>query len=162
MQNDPIAIRSANPHDASALVAMTRALAAYHGDAGMASVTAEDYRRDGFGERPLIWCWIAETAAGEPVGFVQLCQGYAAWRGSAILMVSNLYVDERLRGGGLGRRLLAVAARHTLEQGLPRLELHVAGRNPARDFYERVGFRILADLRCRIEGDELHRLAAHA
>ena len=158
----PFTIRPAVADDAATLVALTVALAAYHGNAAAAGLTAEDIRRDGFGRRPLIWFWIAEDAAGAPVGYIQLCQGYAAWRGHPILVVNNLYVDERLRGAGLGRRLLREAAAFALAAGIPRMELHVTESNPARHFYEAVGFRILPDLRCRIEDDGLARLAASA
>lgn len=158
----PFTIRPAVADDADTLVALTVALAAYHGSAAAATLTAEDVRRDGFGDRPLVWFWLATDAAGSAVGYVQLCQGYAAWIGRPILMVNNLYVDERLRGSGLGRRLLATVAAHALATGIPRIELHVVETNTARHFYEAVGFRILPDLRCRIGDEALARLAACA
>lgn len=158
-----IAIRPAVAADAQALVDLTAALAAYHGKPGAATLTASDIRRDGFGDRPLIWFWLAEEAAtGRPVGYIQLCQGYAARLGHPTLVVSNLFVDEAARGTGTGRRLMAEAAAFATGQGIGRMELHVSDWNPARHFYEAVGFRILGDLRCRIEGDALAALAGGA
>ncbi|MCC7276376.1 MAG: GNAT family N-acetyltransferase, partial [Alphaproteobacteria bacterium] len=45
----PFTIRPAVADDAATLVALTVALAAYHGNAAAAGLTAEDIRRDGFG-----------------------------------------------------------------------------------------------------------------
>jgi GNAT superfamily N-acetyltransferase len=155
-----ISIRPATAADATRLVALTRALAAYHGSPEAATLTEADVLRDGFGERPIIWFWLAETADGEAVGFVQVCEGYAAWHGRRNLVVSNLYLGEGTRGTGLGRRLMREAACFAAARGIGRMELHVSEWNPARRFYEAIGFKIKDDLRCRIEGPALDRLAA--
>ncbi|MGH7609555.1 MAG: GNAT family N-acetyltransferase [Candidatus Dormibacteria bacterium] len=52
--------------------------------------------------------------------------------------VDHLYVDPRSQGRGLGSQLLALAKSRSRGQ----LRLWAFGRNiPARDFYERRGFR---------------------
>ncbi len=155
----PATIRPGTAADAATLVALTQALAAYHGAPDAATLAAADILRDGFGERPIIWFWLAEGMAGEPVGYIQLCEGYAAWRGQRTLIVSNLYLDEATRGTGLGRRLMREAARFAAARGITRMELHVGDWNPARHFYEAIGFQVRDDLRCRIEDTALARLA---
>ena len=161
LDSDAYLVRPAVAADAATLVAQTEALAAFHGKPGAASVTVADILRDGFGERPLIWFWLAEECAtGRTVGYIQLCQGYAAWLGRPTLVVSNLYVEEATRGSGLGRRLMATAAAYARGLGVERMELHVAERNPARRFYEAIGYKVMPDHRCRIERAPLERLAA--
>lgn len=161
--SDLYIVRPAVAADAATLVALTEALAAFHGKPGAASVTIVDVLRDGFGDRPLIWFWLAEEhATGRAVGYIQLCQGYAAWLGRPTLVVNNLYVDEAIRGAGLGRRLMAAAAAFARAQGIERMELHVVDWNPARQFYEAMGFQVMKDLRCRIDRGGLDRLAAGA
>lgn len=163
LDSDPYLVRPAVAADAATLVALTAALAAFHGKPGAASVTVADVLRDGFGERPLIWFWLAEErATGRAVGYVQLCQGYAAWLGRPTLVVNNLYVDAAIRGAGLGRRLMAAAAAFARGQGIERMELHVVDWNPARRFYEAMGFQVMKDFRCRIDREALDRLATGA
>ncbi|BBK38107.1 N-acetyltransferase [Allostella sp. ATCC 35155] len=158
---DSFAVRPAVAADAATLVAQTEALAAFHGKPGAATVTAADVLRDGFGPHPLIWFWLAEErATGRAVGYIQLCQGYAAWLGRPTLVVNNLFVDESVRGAGLGRRLMAAAAGFARGRGIERMELHVVDWNPARQFYEAMGFQVMKDYRCRIERAALDRLAA--
>lgn len=161
--SDAYLVRPATAADAATLVAQTEALAAFHGKPGASSVTVADVLRDGFGERPLIWFWLAEErATGRAVGYIQLCQGYAAWLGRPTLVVSNLFVEEGTRGSGLGRRLMATAAAYARAQGIERMELHVVEGNPARQFYEAIGYKVMPDHRCRIELAALDRLAAGA
>ncbi|BBK31122.1 L-amino acid N-acyltransferase YncA [Stella humosa] len=157
---DSITIRPAAASDAPVLLAMTQALAAYHHAPEAATLTVEDILRDGFGGQPIIWFWLAEDGAGRPVGYVQVGEGYAAWRGHRTLIVNNLFVDEAARGTRLGRRLMREAARFATARGITRMELHVSGWNPARQFYEAIGFQVRDDLRCRIEDAALDRLAA--
>ena len=156
----PVTIRPATAADCDALVDLTRDLAGFHGHADAATITAADIRRDAFGARPIIWCWIAETGDRRPVGNVMVSDGYAAWLGHPIVVVNNLHVVEAMRGTGLGKRLIVEVARFARSRGIPRMELHVAGDNPARAFYEHLGFRVRNDLRCRMEAGAIERLAA--
>ncbi|SEA55516.1 GNAT family N-acetyltransferase [Rubrimonas cliftonensis] len=63
--------------------------------------------------------------------------------------IDNLHVRPGLRGGGVGRRLMAEAARRLAAQGRDAVELTVAVRNlRARAFYARLG---------GVEGEETRR-----
>lgn len=56
--------------------------------------------------------------------------------------VGELYVDDGLRGCGLGRALLEEAERHAREHDAERLRVQVLAANePARRLYEDFGFR---------------------
>jgi len=154
-----VTVRPVRLEDGETLLAMTRALAAFHGHADAATLTVEDILRDGFGPDPCIWSWVAE-AGGTAIGFVQASFGYAAWKGRRILVVNNLYVDAARRGGGAGLALMRAAAGFARAAGCLRVELHVARANPATAFYAALGFRAMPDDRCRIEGPALDRLIA--
>jgi GNAT superfamily N-acetyltransferase len=70
-------------------------------------------------------------------------------------------VQEWARGDGVGAALMRAVARVAVERGCPRLDLQVLDWNPARHFYERLGFEPLrAWLPYRLAGDALPALAA--
>ena len=50
-------------------------------------------------------------------------------------------------------------ARRAVALGAKSLELQVEADNPARAFYARVGFSLLTNIRCRMDGDAIRRLA---
>jgi GNAT superfamily N-acetyltransferase len=61
---------------------------------------------------------------------------------------------------GIGRRLLARLAQIALERDCRRADLGALDWNPARGFYDRLGFRQSADwLPYRLTGDAMARLA---
>jgi len=158
-----IRIRPAVPADAASVVAMVRELAEFEREP-LASVEAgaADFERDCFGAHPRCEILIAEVD-GEAQGFALFLHNYSTWLGRAGLHVEDLYVREAARGLGLGRRLLARIARIARERGCRRLDLSVLHWNPAREFYERLGFVELADWRpYRLRDESLARLAAEA
>jgi ribosomal-protein-alanine N-acetyltransferase len=64
-------------------------------------------------------------------------------------------VTPRYRRGGVGRRLLAWLEKCAVVAGIARIVLEVrAGNRGARAFYERLGYRKLADLPRYYEGRE--------
>jgi ribosomal protein S18 acetylase RimI-like enzyme len=80
--------------------------------------------------------FVAETTAGEPVGFVI---GYRR-RQRRAGHIEILAVDAPHRHAGVGRTLLLSAIAATGREGMPVAELHVASDNPrALDLYTGVG-----------------------
>jgi GNAT superfamily N-acetyltransferase len=157
------AVRPALPADATEIVAMVRELALFEREP-LANVEASpaDILRDCFGENPRAEVLIGELDGGI-AGFVLFFHNYSTWLARAGLYVEDLYVREAARGTGLGRRLIAAVARLAVERGCRRLDLSVLEWNPARRFYERLGFQEMADWRpYRLEGDALVRLAGEA
>ncbi len=76
-----------------------------------------------------------------PVGFV-LCHPYGAMSSPYITTIA---VDHALRGQGVGSRLLQFVEEHY--RGRRHLFLCVSSFNPrARQLYESVGYRVVADL----------------
>jgi GNAT superfamily N-acetyltransferase len=154
-----VTIRPAGSSDAATIVRLIRALAAFEGLADEVRITEDDVLRDGFGERPCFECLLAEVD-GAPVGFALFLENYSTFEGRPGIFVEDLYVAEAARGLGIGRQLLARLARIAVERDCPRLDLSVLHWNPARGFYDRLGFRHMADwLAYRLSGAGLTRLA---
>jgi GNAT superfamily N-acetyltransferase len=156
------AIRHATPADAATIVRLVRELARFEGLADQVCMTTEDVLRDGFGARPCFECLLAEIGA-EAVGMALYFQTYSTFEGCANIYVEDLYLAEDVRGQGLGRRLLARLAATAVERGCRRIDLEVLDWNPARGFYDRLGFRRQeAWLPYRVDGEALAQLAADA
>jgi GNAT superfamily N-acetyltransferase len=155
----PIVIRHAGPADAAALAALVRELAAHEGKRELEHITPARVAQWAFAEEPAFNALLA-LADGQPAGYVAFYPVFSFFKGGRVLLVENLYVAESARGLGLGRRLLAAAAREAVEHGYSRLELNVRGDSPeARRFYERCGLRPPGEVVYRVEDGELRRLA---
>jgi GNAT superfamily N-acetyltransferase len=61
------------------------------------------------------------------------------------LFVANFFLSERLRGGGIGTKLIAEAERHARELGCHGVWLDTFGWQ-ARPFYEKQGYRVFGSL----------------
>jgi GNAT superfamily N-acetyltransferase len=154
-----IRIRPATAGDAATIVRLVRELAEYEKLADHVWITEADVLRDGFGEPPRFECLLAEID-GEAVAFALFFHNYSTFEGRPGIYLEDLHVTEAARGLGIGRRLMGRLAALALERGCRRLELWALHWNPARDFYERLGFRHMQDwLPYRIDGDALRRLA---
>ena len=156
-----IAIRPARPDDAATIVALVRELAVYEREPLSSVKLGEaDILRDGFGAEPRFELLLA-TLDGAVEGFALFFPNYSTWEGRAGLYVEDLYVSEWARGTGVGRRLLAEVAALARARDCPRLDLSVLHWNPARSFYDRLGFTEMVDWRrYRLTGEALAALAA--
>jgi ribosomal protein S18 acetylase RimI-like enzyme len=65
-------------------------------------------------------------------------------RGSEEIRIVDVALLPAFRGRGVGGRLLGALLREGDERGLP-VRIHVERFNPALRFYERLGFRLVAD-----------------
>lgn len=78
-----------------------------------------------------------DRQAGEIAGFVYVM---VAGQPEGHAYVDNLHAAPTLKGKGIGRRLMAAAARHAMAAGCHSLSLTVLERNlAARAFYDRIG-----------------------
>jgi GNAT superfamily N-acetyltransferase len=137
-------IRNATVEDAEDIVRLVQALAIYEKmPVETVKLTAADVRRDAFpddGGRPYFECLIAELD-GEPVGLALVFHNYSTWEGRSGIYVEDLFVEERARGHGLGRDLMAAVAAMAQARGCVRIDLSVLDWNPTRDFYHRIEMR---------------------
>ncbi|MEM1101034.1 MAG: GNAT family N-acetyltransferase [Pseudomonadota bacterium] len=70
------------------------------------------------------------------------CKGETTFR---TLHISELWVDETLRGQGIGSRLLEAAEELARQKGCIRVHLETRSEG-ARRLYERVGYRVFGEL----------------
>ena len=155
-----IRIRLATADDAGLLLQLIRELATYERAPDAVVATEDDLRRYGFGPDPSFEALIAELD-GEPVATALFHCRFSTWLGRPGLYLEDLYVRERARGQGVGRRLMARLAAIAIERGWGRIDFHVLDWNPARAFYRRLGMAHIGEW-LRYGGDEsaLRRLAA--
>lgn len=134
-----VVFRRAGAEDVAVLNAALRKLSASMGDTHRAS--DESLLQAGFGAWPALAALLAERD-GAVVGVAVFSPFYSTVRGMAGAYVSDLWVDDGLRGEGLGARLLArVRDESATLWGAGFLRLGVYADNQrARAFYDRLGF----------------------
>jgi GNAT superfamily N-acetyltransferase len=81
-------------------------------------------------------CWLVDGGTGEPAAV-----GYAKLLLLGDIGVVEVMVHPGGRHQGVGRALLAAAARRAYQAGLASLGVEVAGGTPAVKFWESLGFR---------------------
>jgi len=62
-----------------------------------------------------------------------------------IYKLNKIYLNPDFQGGGLGKKLLLEIERQVKEIGGEWLDLNVNRYNKAKDFYERMGFAVIAE-----------------
>ncbi|MFC5267969.1 GNAT family N-acetyltransferase [Kribbella qitaiheensis] len=138
MQNDE-RIRRARPDDVPAIVDLVYGLAEYERAPDECRLTAEQLQAALFGEKPAVFCHVAETG-GEVVGCALWFLNFSTWRGVHGIYLEDLFVRPEQRGSGLGKALLIALAQECVANGYERLEWSVLDWNtPAIDFYKSLG-----------------------
>ena len=84
--------------------------------------------------------FLAESDA-KALGFVQLYPSFCSVDAVPILILYDLYVDESVRGSGVGEALMNRATDHARQTGARRLDLLTAKDNlPGQRLYEKLGY----------------------
>ena len=95
-----------------------------------------------------------------PVGFALYTFNYSVWTAARGIFIEDIWVVPEERRGGVARALMAALARECVAKGFKRIDLNVLDWNPARGFYERMGFRWIRNwLPYRLSGEALQTLA---
>ena len=153
-----VTVREARPDDAEAMLRMVQALAEYQGIKQRVSAKAEDFRRDGFGPQRKFEALIADRH-GQPVGLALFQTFYTTWEGATALQITDLFVDEAVRGTGVGFKLVREVGRIAKERGCTSLQLNVVHANPSRASFDRIGFGHQDDLlHYRLDAQGLRKL----
>ena len=139
-------IRKAEPNDVAEILHLIQELATFENEPNAVVITTEDLLRDGFSENPLFHAFVAEIDQ-KIVGMALYYYRYSTWKGKTIHL-EDLIVKEAYRGHGVGFELYKTIIKQGKQDQVRRIEWNVLDWNqPAIDFYEKSGAKVLEDWR---------------
>ncbi len=136
-----VVIRRAEARDVPQMLALVRELATFEKEPEAVTVTEEQMRDAGFGEKPVWWGWVAEVgaASGQLVGIAVCYERYSTWRGR-VGYLEDIVVTEAARGQRVGEKLFRACVQDALLRGYHHLTWQVLDWNKdAMRFYARLG-----------------------
>jgi GNAT superfamily N-acetyltransferase len=156
-----LTIRDARADDASAILALMRALAEYEKLLHLFHNTEERIREALFAPAARVFCMIGEIGA-KPAGYALWFYTYSTFRGRHGIWLEDLFVRPEHRGAGLGKAFMRRLAQRCAAEGLSRLEWSVLDWNaPSIAFYESLGAKPQGGWTTyRLADDALARLSA--
>ncbi|WP_299188667.1 GNAT family N-acetyltransferase [uncultured Aquimarina sp.] len=135
-------IRDAVVDDMPQALTLINELALFEKEPEAVEVTVEDLIKEGFGEKPLFHCFVAEMN-NELVGLALVYFRFSTWKGRTVHL-EDLIVRESMRGSGIGMALYKRVMQYGKEKGVKRVEWNVLDWNkPAVNFYLKSGAKIL-------------------
>ena len=137
-------IRTAQEKDMASVLELINELARFEKEANAVELTADDLICDGFKEKPLFHCFVAELE-GNIVGMALIYPRYSTWKGP-VIHLEDLIVTKEMRGTGLGTALLNEVVKYGNDLGVKRISWEVIDWNdPAINFYESKGANVMRD-----------------
>jgi len=135
-------IRKGELKDMVAVLDLIQELATFEKEPNAVVLTVADLERDGFGETPLFYTFVAEMD-NEIVGTALYYYRYSTWKGKTIHL-EDLIVREKMRGSGLGFALYSKIIEQGKIDNVRRVEWNVLDWNtPAIEFYVKSGAKVL-------------------
>jgi len=154
--------RNASREDAPVIARFLHELAEHDGHQDECHITADDIVRFGFSENPKFEVTLVEID-GEPQGLALYFMTFSIWAVSPCLFISDLYVSERCRGLGVGRKLFSHLSAVAIERGCNRMDWQVLHDADAVKFYKSMGGKAVEGFHnYRLEGQYLETLAVAA
>ena len=133
-----VSIRSGEPRDVDAVLSLMRQLAEQEGLGQFFQLTNDALNRACFGLPRRIELIVAE-AEGRIVGYATCMLQFSPWIGRDYLFLDDLYVNDEVRGAGIGSRLMRHVGALALERGVG-VRWHVELKNRrAQKFYRTIG-----------------------
>lgn len=151
-------ITEVTPKDIPDLLAMIRKLCAFHGDTcqmGLADTQEQ------FINGPLVG--LIARDLGKAVGYAVLEPHWRPMHGGPMLDIAHLFVEEPMRGRGIGKALIAAAHGQAVREKASRLVIGTSPVNPgAAAAYRAMGlmeitgtpgarFEVAMDAECRVD-----------
>lgn len=137
-------IREARKADMPQVLNLIRQLAVYEKEPDAVVIDVADLEKHGFGKEKLFECWVAEVE-GVIRGMALFYFRYSTWKGKTVHL-EDLIVEQSFRGSGLGMALYKKVIEFGRLHKVKRIEWVVLDWNqPAIDFYERTGAKVLRD-----------------
>jgi GNAT superfamily N-acetyltransferase len=158
---NPIQIRAATAQDVPVILEFIRDLAIYEDHLHYFEATQERLEKSLFGSDPKARVLLAYEGE-RPLGFAVYYYTFSTFPGLPGLYLEDLFVKPDVRGGGVGRTLLARLANIALEEGCWRIEWAVLHWNEtALRFYKNLGAVPMDEWSVyRLSGEPLQRLAS--
>jgi len=126
------------------ILKLIQELAAFEKEEKAVEVTIADLKKDGFGDKKLFHCFVAEYK-NTIVGMALVYPRYSTWKG-AVIHLEDLIVTKEFRGSGIGSALLTEVVKYGYELGVKRICWEVLDWNePAINFYESKGANVMRD-----------------
>jgi len=155
-----IKVRAATVDDVELLHRYSVDLATYEDEPDAVTSTPQTLARDGFGANPQFAALIAERT-GKPVGYALYTFNYSVWTAARGIFIEDIWVVPEERRSGVARALMVALAQECRAKGFRRIDLNVLDWNPARGFYEKIGFRWIKNwLPYRLSGKALDKLGS--
>ncbi len=153
-------IRSANPSDIPAILALIRGLAEYEKALNEVVATEDALISSFFCKNPQVFCHVA-TQDEKVVGIAIWHLNYSTWLGKHGMYLEDLYVVPEQRGHGHGMALLKELANICVEREYERLQWWVLDWNtPSIEFYKSIGAIPMDEWTVfRVSGEALKKLA---
>ncbi|KQC30310.1 GNAT family N-acetyltransferase [Flagellimonas eckloniae] len=137
-------IRDSRAEDMEQVIGLVQELALFEKEPQAVEVTREDLVKDGFGEKKLFHCFVAELD-NQIVGIALVYPRYSTWKGP-VIHLEDLIVSQKMRGSGLGTALLNEVVKYGHKLGVKRISWEVLDWNePAIEFYEKKGANVMRD-----------------
>ncbi len=141
--------RAATETDADSIEALYQEFTRYLrtlGDETEAKLTADIYRRDGFGPEPAFYGLVAEND-GEVIGYLLYHFGYDTEFAARVMYILDLFISEKHRKMGAGASLMEHAKTICRDFAVAEILWSVYKLNPSgREFYQGLGAKIIDDL----------------
>jgi len=139
-----ITIRKAKKEDMSRVHELIMELAIYEKLPQEVEINLSDLVNDGFGEKPLFHCFVAEVNSTVE-GMAIIYNRYSTWKGKTIHL-EDLIITKNMRNKGIGALLLDKVILFGKEMSVKRISWEVIDWNKkAIKFYERKGAKLIDD-----------------
>ncbi|MBC8305905.1 MAG: GNAT family N-acetyltransferase [Pelagibacterales bacterium] len=139
-----ITIRKAKKEDMSRVHELIMELAIYEKLPQEVEINLSDLVNDGFGEKPLFHCFVAEVNSTVE-GMAIIYNRYSTWKGKTVHL-EDLIVTKNMRNKGIGALLLDKVILFGKEMNVKRISWEVIDWNKeAIKFYERKGAKLISD-----------------
>lgn len=139
-----ITIRKAKKEDMSRVHELIMELAIYEKLPQEVEINLSDLVNDGFGEKPLFHCFVAEVNSTVE-GMAIIYNRYSTWKGKTVHL-EDLIVTKNMRNKGIGALLLDKVILFGKEMSVKRISWEVIDWNKeAIKFYERKGAKLIDD-----------------
>ncbi len=137
-------VRESTPNDMPQVLNLIKELAVFEKSPDAVEVTVETLIKEGFGEKPLFTCFVAEIDE-EIVGMALIYYRFSTWKGRSIHL-EDLIVKKKMRDSGIGKALYTRVIEYAFEKKVKRIEWAVLNWNEgAIRFYERSGAKVMKD-----------------